>query len=100
MRKRVLVTESIHPVGLRRLAEEVEVLTPEGQPLETLIGQVHGAVVRIAKITDGLLERAASLEVIGKHGIGVDNIDVDAATRRGIPVVFTPGTNDEAVAEH
>jgi len=100
MRKRVLVTEPIHPSGVRRLAEEVEVVTPEGASLDVLLGDVHGVVVRIAKIGAGLLERAPHLEVIGKHGIGVDNIDVEAATRRGIPIVFTPGTNDEAVAEH
>lgn len=100
MRKRVLVTEQIHPSGLRRLAEEVEVVTPDGAGLEALVGNVHGLVVRIARIDAALLERAACLEVIGKHGIGVDNIDVAAATRRGIPIVFTPGTNDQAVAEH
>jgi D-3-phosphoglycerate dehydrogenase len=100
VRKRVLVTESIHPAGLRRLAEEVEVVTPEGASLEALVGDVSALVVRIAKIGAGLLDKAPRLAVIGKHGIGVDNIDVQAATSRGIPIIFTPGTNDQAVAEH
>ena len=52
------------------------------------------------KVDAGLLERARKVRVIGRAGIGVDNIDLDAATRQGIAVMNTPGANAVAVAEH
>ncbi|MGH2461382.1 MAG: hydroxyacid dehydrogenase, partial [Chloroflexota bacterium] len=57
-------------------------------------------VVRTARLTDARLSRAGRLKVIGKHGVGVDNVDLAAARARGIAVVFTPGVNSQAVAEH
>lgn len=60
----------------------------------------HGLIVRQGSITAEVLDAAASLKVICKHGAGTDNIDVDAATARGIPVLFTPGTTAESAAEH
>src|ERR1700753_3606821 len=59
-----------------------------------------GLVVRSAvQVDDALLEHAPKLRVIGRAGVGVDNIDADAATRRGIVVMNTPGANAIAVAE-
>ena len=103
LRKQVIVTEQIHPVGIEILAREVEVVRPPDLRPETLAGLIPGAsgiVVRLAKVTADLLARAERLEVIGKHGVGIDNIDVGAASVRGIPIVTTPNANDEAVAEH
>ncbi len=60
----------------------------------------HALIVRQGKITAEVQAAAPSLRVICKHGVGLDNIDVDAATRRGIPVLFTPGANFESAAEH
>ena len=59
-------------------------------------------IVRLFKVTEAVLRAAPILKVIGKHGVGVDNVDLPAATRRGIPVVFTPSaqTMANAVAEH
>ena len=57
-------------------------------------------IVRQGKISKDVLEAATNLKVISKHGVGVDNIDIDAATRKGIPVMITPRANFEAVAEH
>jgi D-3-phosphoglycerate dehydrogenase len=58
-------------------------------------------VVRSAtKVTAGLLEHAARLRVIGRAGVGVDNVDLDAATLKGVVVMNTPGGNAESVAEH
>jgi D-3-phosphoglycerate dehydrogenase len=59
-----------------------------------------GIIVRQGKITAGVQEAAGTLRVICKHGVGTDNIDIGAATRRGIPVMFTPSANFESVAEH
>ncbi|MFQ5895745.1 MAG: phosphoglycerate dehydrogenase, partial [Nitrospinota bacterium] len=52
------------------------------------------------KVTEGALRRASRLKLIAKTGVGVENIDIPAATRRGVPVVNTPGANAIAVAEH
>lgn len=57
-------------------------------------------IVRKGKITKEVLESAPNLKVIAKHGVGVDSIDLDAATERGIPVVITANANFESVAEH
>jgi D-3-phosphoglycerate dehydrogenase / 2-oxoglutarate reductase len=60
----------------------------------------HGIIVRQGSITAELMEMAPSLKAICKHGVGVDSIDVHAATQRGIVVMFTPGANANAAAEH
>lgn len=57
-------------------------------------------LVRTTPITREVLEAAPRLKVVGRHGVGVDNIDVAAATELGIPVVYAPGSNTLAVAEH
>lgn len=59
-----------------------------------------GLIVRQGKITKAVLDSAENLKVICKHGVGVDNIDVDAATDKGIPVMITINANFESVAEH
>jgi len=59
----------------------------------------EGLIVRAGKVTSEAVA-VPSLRVISKHGIGVENIDVEAATGRGIPVFFTPGANARTVAEH
>lgn len=58
------------------------------------------AIVRIAFMNAEAISAATSLKVIGRTGVGFDNVDVFAATERGIPVVITPGANNHSVAEH
>jgi D-3-phosphoglycerate dehydrogenase len=102
-RPRVIVIERMDPLGpelLKRGADVVELYDRPGETLEQHLPEADGLVVRIARITAERIAMAPRLKVIGKHGIGVDNVDLDAATRRGIHVVFTPGSNQEAVAEH
>ncbi len=102
-RPRVLVTEAIHPAGVERLAQAAEVVDLPQLPHETvarLLPTVDGVLVRTARLGAELLATAPRLKVIGKHGVGVDNLDVAAARRLGITVVSTPGANAEAVAEH
>lgn len=102
-RPRVLVTERMDPIGVETLAREadvVELYATPGARLEDHLADVDAIVVRILRITGEHIRTASRLKVIGKHGIGVDNVDLAAATGRGIPVVFTPGSNAEAVAEH
>ena len=73
-------------------------------PAETLpqrIGEYDGLIVRSAtQVTAELIARAPRLKVIGRAGTGVDNVDVDAATRRGIIVANAPGSNMVSAAEH
>lgn len=102
-RPRVLVTESIHPNGVKRLAREAETIYLPDRPGETIdqhLPEVDGIVVRTARLSEARLSRAGRLRVIGKHGVGVDNVDLAAARARGIAIVFTPGVNSQAVAEH
>src|SRR5208337_3063791 len=67
----------------------------------SIIGEFDGLAIRSAtKVTAKLLERAAKLKVIGRAGIGVDNVDVPAATAKGIIVMNTPYGNSITTAEH
>ena len=69
------------------------------EELREFISQVDGIIVGLDPITPSLLEEAKCLRVISKHGVGVDNIAVEEATRRGIVVANAPGTNDDSVAD-
>ncbi|MHB8916382.1 MAG: Rossmann-fold NAD(P)-binding domain-containing protein, partial [Desulfocucumaceae bacterium] len=100
---RVLLTESVSPVGINKLMEKTEVViapSPAESDLLPLIGDADALLVRSSVVSAGLLEAGKNLKVVGRHGIGLDNIDLDAATRLGIVVVHTPGANTNAVAEH
>lgn len=102
---KVVVAEKLSPAALALLRENPNwrLLTPDdvaGKLAESL-ADCDALIVRSAvKVTSELLEHAPQLRVIGRAGIGVDNIDLDAATRRGIAVMNTPGANAVAVAEH
>ena len=72
-----------------------------GHALEEEIRDADALIVRSStKVTARLLERASRLRAIGRAGVGVDNVDLDAATKRGIVVMNTPGGNAVSVAEH
>lgn len=78
----------------------IEVLEQQ-QDLESVLPRVHGWIVRSAtKVTAALLEHAPQLKGICRAGAGVDNIDLPAATRHGVVVMNTPGSNARAAAEH
>ncbi|HXP16056.1 MAG TPA: phosphoglycerate dehydrogenase [Terriglobales bacterium] len=101
---KVVVAEKISPAAIDLLREpHWTVVTPD-QAEGKLAAQLQSAdalVVRSAVQVDAeLLEHARKLRVIGRAGVGVDNIDLDAATRKGIAVMNTPGANAIAVAEH
>jgi D-3-phosphoglycerate dehydrogenase len=101
MTLRVLVTEQIHPRGLELLRSQTEVVSPAaGQTADSLIGDVDGIIVRLFPVGQQLMQSAPRLKVIGRHGTGVDNVDLDCATQRGIPVVYTPDANADSVAEY
>jgi len=64
------------------------------------IGRYDAVIVRVADLNAAVIERADRLRVIAKHGAGLDNVDIEAASRRGIVVCNTPGANSRSVAEH
>ncbi len=103
---KILVTESLAPQGLEvfERAPELEVEVRLGlkpAELKALIGDYDGLVVRSAtKVTADLIEAAKNLKVIGRAGIGVDNVDVEAASKKGIVVMNTPGGNNVTTGEH
>jgi len=100
-RPRVLVREPIAESGLELLRRRFEVVEDSESDLETIIGEYDAIVVRSATILDaGLIQRAERLKVIGRAGVGVDNVDVDAATRRGIVVANAPEATVVSAAEH
>ncbi|MEX2630597.1 MAG: NAD(P)-dependent oxidoreductase [Tistlia sp.] len=100
---RCLLTEAIHPEGVARLEAaglEVEQLPrAERGLLAEALPRAEAAITRLLGLTAQEIAGAGRLRVIGKHGVGFDMIDVAAAARRGIPVVFTPGANARSVAE-
>jgi len=98
---RVLVREEISDAGVDLLRSRFEVdVDPDGR-LEDIIGSYEAIVVRSAtKLTADVIDRAARLKVIGRAGVGVDNVDVEAATRRGIIVANAPESTVVSAAEH
>ncbi len=103
MTKRVLIVQPIHQSGVDLLREEVEVRQASDPSEDTVcreIKGVHGVIVRTAPFTERIIAAADALQVIGRHGVGVDNIPVDAASKRGILIVNTPHANTVSVAEH
>ncbi|MDX9864946.1 MAG: NAD(P)-dependent oxidoreductase, partial [Anaerolineaceae bacterium] len=102
--KRILVNKPIHDDAIELLSQEVEVLTPFKASREEIIEMLPDvqAIILCAgmKMDAEAIDAAALLEVLGRHGAGMDIVDVPAATARGIPVVFTPLGPTESTAEH
>jgi D-3-phosphoglycerate dehydrogenase len=97
----VLIRESIADTGVDLLRERYDVVLDADSPIEEIIGGFEGIVIRSAtKLTAELIERAERLKVIGRAGVGVDNVDVAAATRRGIVVANAPESTVVSAAEH
>jgi D-3-phosphoglycerate dehydrogenase len=100
-KQRVLVREPIAEAGVELLRSRFDVDVDFDSELGEKIGDYEGIVIRSAtKLDAGLIERADRLRVIGRAGVGVDNVDVDAATRRGIVVANAPESTVVAAAEH
>jgi D-3-phosphoglycerate dehydrogenase len=103
-RPRVLVAEDVGESGVALLREHFVVETGfdwSADQLAEQIGEFDGILIRSAtKMTAELIERGERLRVIGRAGVGVDNVDVAAATRRGIVVANAPQSNVVTAAEH
>ncbi|MFP4475253.1 MAG: phosphoglycerate dehydrogenase [Desulfatibacillaceae bacterium] len=103
---RILVSDKLGEKGIRMLRDEpgIEVdvntgLAPE--ELLEIIGDYDGLIIRSAtKVTEQILEKAENLKVVGRAGIGLDNVDIPVATSRGVAVMNTPKGNVVTTAEH
>lgn len=101
--KKIVLTHRLHEAGMQILEGKVEVvITNNGNPREILseLQDADGLIIRIGSIDRETIMAAKKLKVIGRPGVGVDNVDVLAATEKGIPVVVAPGANTLSVAEH
>jgi len=101
---KVLVTDPIAPAGMDILRQHAEVDERPGlgaEELQSIIAGYDALIVRSqTRVTAGIIDAAGRLQVIGRAGVGVDNIDIEAATRRGILVVNSPEGNIVSTAEH
>jgi len=103
-RHNVLLLEPMHAAGTQLLEKNCAVTTADSVEEDHLSQQVADvdAIVIRAKgvISQRVIESAPRLKVIGRHGVGLDNIDLQTAASRGIKVVYTPTANAQSVAEH
>jgi D-3-phosphoglycerate dehydrogenase len=106
MKPKVLIADSISPRGIEELSRDnaLDVVLKTGlteKELVDLIPDFAAIVVRSeTKVTAKILNAGTSLRVVGRAGVGVDNVEVEAATRRGIVVLNAPGGNTVSTAEH
>jgi D-3-phosphoglycerate dehydrogenase len=101
---KILLYEDMHETGKALLKEKAEIFFARSLEEDSLVKEVkevNGIIIRAnGKVTRKMMVSAPKLKVIGRHGVGVENIDLEAATEKGIWVVNTPDANDISVAEH
>jgi len=101
----VLLPEKIHDVGPESIADFAKFTSVSKNnrnpgELRSRISEFDAIILRHAKLTKKVIENADNLKVIAKHGAGLDNVDIETASRKNIIVCNTPGINSRAVAEH
>ncbi len=99
----ILVADAISPEGLQPLLEmtDANIIQKKVTDSEVQLNQIDAILVRSAtKVTDDLMAKMPNLKIIARAGVGVDNIDVPAATKRGIMVINAPDGNTISTAEH
>jgi len=101
---KILLYEDMDETGKVLLSEKAEIFFARSLEEDSLVKEVkevNGIIIRAnGKVTRKMMVSAPKLKVIGRHGVGVENIDLEAATEKGIWVVNTPDANDISVAEH
>lgn len=101
--KKILYIQPVHESGMNRLAGKFDVIVapdPSRETIERLIVDADAVVTRLTPIDKELIALGRKLKAIARHGIGVDNIDVNAAADRNIAVLTTGDANSLSVAEH
>jgi len=101
--KKVLLSKAINPAGMEVLEGKVDPIILPNSNIETIkkiVEDVEGIILRTnIRVTREIIDAAPNLKVISRTGVGVDNVDVTTATKRGILVSNTPGVNSNSVAE-
>lgn len=101
---KVLLYEPMHSKGTELLKEKCDLIYATSYEENDLIDQaadVDAIIIRAnGSVSKAIIESGAKLKVIGRHGVGLDAVDLDAAQKSGIRVVYTPMANKESVAEH
>ena len=98
-----VMTQAVCPEGMELLEDIAQIYVADDQDPNNYFGEMQDAdalIVRIAKCDSHTIEKSPNLKVIGRTGVGYDSVDVETATKYGIPVVITPGANNRSVAEH
>ena len=96
---KVYVLDRYFPTGVELLQQHTEVVLWDDPERDRWTEDADGIMIRLFQVTSEHLARAKRLRVVAKQGVGVENIDLDAAKQHGITVFNTPGVNAEAVAE-
>lgn len=101
--KKIVYIQPVHEGGMNRLAGKYEVIVAPDtsrETIERLIADADAIVTRLTPIDQALIAKGTKLKAIARHGIGVDNIDVEYAASRRIAVITTGNANSLSVAEH
>ena len=100
----VVLAGAVHPDGRALLEKDARVVVCDDETEAGLVrvaAEAHGILFRIKpRCTESLMTACPRLRVVGRHGVGLDTVDIPAATRLGVAVVHAPGSNSQAVAEH
>src|SRR5881296_3409531 len=100
----VVLAGPINPDGKSLLEREARVVVCDDETeagLAKVAAEAEGILFRLRpNCTESLMARCPRLKVVGRHGVGLDTVDIPAATRLGVAVVHAPGSNSQAVAEH
>lgn len=103
-RPRIVVSDAIHPVAREELSEHATLIDVDGTniaALKSVIGDADALVVRSeTQVTEDIITAAHRLKVVARAGAGVDNVDLEAATRAGVLVLNAPGANATSAGEH
>lgn len=98
-----VMTQAVCEEGLKMLEGKAEVYTADNGDPNLYLNEMKDAdalIVRLGQCDKHVIENSPKLAVIGRTGVGFDSVDVEAASKAGIPVVITPGANNRSVAEH
>ena len=103
---RITMTQALVPEGMTYLAAnapDIQIQIANAQHPELYPEEMQNPdayIIRTGHCTKAAMDKSPDLKVIGRHGVGYETVDVEEATRRGIPVIITPGANSRSVAEH
>ncbi|HXJ77337.1 MAG TPA: hydroxyacid dehydrogenase [Candidatus Methylomirabilis sp.] len=104
MKPLVVIGGPIHPDAIKQLESETRVVVTDKETEEAMIEAAREAAGILFRIkpdcSRGLMTACAQLKVVGRHGVGLDTVDLKAATDLGVAVVHAPGSNSDSVAEH